>query len=83
MAMQLRKQSFLKIDGSASSVSLEPDFWDALKEIAGERGITPTALLREVDRHRAQANLTSALRLFVLEHFIAKGQNEVRDQAAA
>jgi predicted DNA-binding ribbon-helix-helix protein len=68
--MRLRKQSFVRPDGSATSVSLEPEFWHALREIAIERGTTPTGLLREVDQRRTQSNLTSALRLFVLEHFM-------------
>ncbi|MEZ0219922.1 ribbon-helix-helix domain-containing protein [Tardiphaga sp. 866_E4_N2_1] len=67
-----RKQGLVKADGSKSSVSLEPEFWSALKEIASERGTSPAALVRLVDRNGPQVNLTSAVRLFVLHHFKAK-----------
>ena len=53
-----------------TSVSLEEPFWQALSEIATERGITISALIRSLDAERKQGNLSSALR-FVLEHFRA------------
>ncbi|WP_441280795.1 ribbon-helix-helix domain-containing protein [Tardiphaga sp. 862_B3_N1_1] len=70
--MPPKKQSFKRPNGSTTSVSLEPAFLLAFQEIAAERGVTTTALMREIDQHRSQANLTSALRLFVLDHFIAQ-----------
>jgi predicted DNA-binding ribbon-helix-helix protein len=60
----MRKHS-LVIAGHATSVSLEPEFWDALKEIAEKRGLSLAALVAEIDAGRAE-NLSSALRLFVL-----------------
>jgi predicted DNA-binding ribbon-helix-helix protein len=54
------------IDGHRTSVSLEPEFWTALKEIAAAKGMTLSMLVTEVDRTR-QGNLSSALRVFVLE----------------
>lgn len=66
------EQALIKADGSKSSVSLEPEFWSALKEIADEQGTSPAALVRQVDRNGPQVNLTSAVRLFVLQHFKAK-----------
>jgi predicted DNA-binding ribbon-helix-helix protein len=67
-----RKQSFGRLNGTFTSVSLEEAFWDAFKEIAQEEGISPTKLARRIDRDRVQANLTSAIRLFVLNHFVAR-----------
>jgi predicted DNA-binding ribbon-helix-helix protein len=61
----LRKRS-VTIAGHRTSVSIEAPFWDALKEIADERGLSLNALIAEVDRTRA-SNLSSALRVFVLE----------------
>ncbi len=55
----------VSIDGHRTSVSLEPEFWRALKDIAATRGLTLSALVTEVDRTR-QGNLSSALRVFVL-----------------
>ncbi|WP_441277762.1 ribbon-helix-helix domain-containing protein [Tardiphaga sp. 172_B4_N1_3] len=67
-----RKQSFTRPDGTSTSISLEEAFWEALKEIANEKRISPTDLTRQIDRDRVRGNLTSTIRLFVLEHFIAK-----------
>lgn len=60
-----RKRS-VRIGGHDTSVSLEGAFWDALGEIAGARKISLNALVAAVDRER-RGNLSSALRLFVLE----------------
>ena len=64
------KSSVLKrsivIAGHKTSVSLEGEFWDSLKEIARERGTTLGALVAAIDANRQHANLSSAIRLFVL-----------------
>jgi predicted DNA-binding ribbon-helix-helix protein len=52
-----------------TSVSLEEAFWDGMKEISRERGKTISELVREIDDRRQQGNLSSAIRLFVLDHF--------------
>jgi predicted DNA-binding ribbon-helix-helix protein len=54
------------IAGYKTSVSLEDEFWDSLKEIAGQRGMTVGALVATIDGNRQHANLSSAIRLFVL-----------------
>jgi len=56
----------VRIAGHATSVSLELAFWQALCEIAARRGISLNALLTEIDAGRS-GNLSSAIRLFVLE----------------
>ena len=60
-----RKRSVL-IAGHATSISLEPMFWQALDAAAGERGCTLNALVAEIDADRLLAattpNLTSAIR---------------------
>ena len=55
--------------GHKTSTSLEDPFWYGLKEIADKRGIALGELLAEVDSQRAGLNLSSALRLYVLDHF--------------
>ena len=60
------------IAGHRTSVSLEAPFWDALKEIARARGLSLNALIEEVDGAR-QGNLSSALRIHVLERFKSRG----------
>ncbi|WP_029353110.1 ribbon-helix-helix domain-containing protein [Bosea sp. 117] len=57
------------IAGHKTSVSLEDQFWDALKEIAASRRTTLSELVASIDSGRNQGNLSSAIRLFVLAHF--------------
>ena len=56
-------------NGHKTSVSLEDEFWNALKEIAGKRAIRLSDLVAEVDEQRGDGNLSSALRLFVLDYY--------------
>ncbi len=57
----------LVIAGHRTSISLEDAFWRRLKAIAAERGHSVNALAAAVDAARGEANLSSALRVFVLE----------------
>lgn len=57
------------IAGHKTSVSLEDAFWEALKEIAGARRLTLSDLVATIDSARTQGNLSSAIRLFVLDHY--------------
>jgi predicted DNA-binding ribbon-helix-helix protein len=66
---KIRKRSVL-ISGHSTSVSLEEDFWDALKKIAATRGRSMNELISELDRDRA-TNLSSTIRVFVLREIIA------------
>jgi predicted DNA-binding ribbon-helix-helix protein len=56
------------IDGHKTSVSLEDAFWGDLKEIAHSQQATLSKLVSQIDETRQQGNLSSAIRLFVLEH---------------
>lgn len=60
----LTKRS-VRIAGHATSVALEPAFWDALGMIATRRGQSVSALLSAIDAERS-GSLSSAVRLFVL-----------------
>ena len=55
--------------GHKTSVSLEDEFWKGLKEIAGKRLMTLSTLVDGIDVQRQQGNLSSALRLFVLDFY--------------
>ena len=55
------------INGHKTSVSLEDAFWSGLKEIADAQGTTLSAMVAEIDKKREQSNLSSAIRLFVLD----------------
>jgi predicted DNA-binding ribbon-helix-helix protein len=57
------------IAGHKTSISLEHDFWVGLKEIARSRGMTLSEMAAFIDTERQTGNLSSAVRLFVLNHF--------------
>ena len=57
------------VGGHKTSVSLEEAFWNSMKEISHERSVTLSELVGEIDTNRHQGNLSSAIRLFVLDHF--------------
>jgi predicted DNA-binding ribbon-helix-helix protein len=59
----------VKIDGHTTSVSLEDAFWKALKEIAGGRNMTLAELVTSINTKREHANLSSGIRLFILDYF--------------
>jgi predicted DNA-binding ribbon-helix-helix protein len=62
----------LMISGRWSSVSLEEAFWKGLKGIAGERGLTLSTLVDTINSARHHSNLSSAIRLFVLDYYRTK-----------
>ena len=57
------------IAGRKTSVSLEYAFWQSLKEIASEHDMTPSELVATIDSKRQHANLSSVIRLFVLDFY--------------
>ena len=59
----------IDIDGNKTSVSLENDFWNGLREIARQKNMTTTALIAMIARGRNRNNLSSFIRVFVLDHF--------------
>ena len=54
------------IAGHRTSISLEDAFWNALKEIANDEDLSLATLVAQIDAARGNANLSSALRVFVL-----------------
>ena len=52
-----------------TSVSLEDAFWKGLKDIASDRDMTLSDLIASIDTERAHGNLSSAIRLFVLNYY--------------
>ena len=72
------------IAGHKTSVSLEDAFWGSLKDIASARNLTLSELVASIDTDRRQGNLSSAIRLFVLNHYRTQagggiGSLEARD----
>ena len=62
------------VAGHRTSISLEDAFWKSLKEIAKERGTTLSRLVETIDSKRGEANLSSAIRLFVLDYYRISAQ---------
>ena len=57
------------IAGHRTSISLEPEFWDALREIAASEQKPTQKLIEEIDEARSGEGLSSAVRVYVLEYF--------------
>jgi predicted DNA-binding ribbon-helix-helix protein len=64
----------LVLAGHRTSISLERAFWEALQNIARERQVSIAALVSSVDTERGEANLSSALRVFVLKEAARRGE---------
>ena len=73
------KRSIL-LAGRNSSVSLEDEFWNALKKIAGDRNVMLSELIDGINAQRQNGNLSSALRLFVLEYYRGKAAEKPGDE---
>jgi len=63
MAKDLKRS--LTIAGHRTSLSLEPEFWQALQDVARSEKKTVAALVGEVDRARGTRNLSSAIRIWL------------------
>jgi predicted DNA-binding ribbon-helix-helix protein len=82
------KSSIIKrsvvIDGHKTSVSLEDAFWKSLKQIARAQHETLSKTVAEIDKTRQHGNLSSAIRLFVLDRVRAPDHaNGLQVEAAA
>ena len=62
----LRKRS-VSLSGHATSLALEPEFWDALEAMAAARGLSLAALIIRIDEGRKERPLASACRVAALE----------------
>jgi predicted DNA-binding ribbon-helix-helix protein len=68
MSSTVVKRSIV-IAGHRTSISLEDSFWKALKQIAKHRGETLSDIVAAIDDKRQDGNLSSAIRVFVLDHY--------------
>jgi len=62
------KKRSVKIAGHATSITMEDEFWDALKSIAEKEGRPLATLISGVDAVRGERNLSSALRVYALKN---------------
>jgi predicted DNA-binding ribbon-helix-helix protein len=80
MKSKIIKRSIV-VDGHKTSVCLEDAFWSSLKEIAQAKGATVSQTVTEIDRMRQRPNLSSAIRLFVLDWVRNRtGLTELREE---
>ncbi len=73
----------ISIRGRKTTVSLEDAFWSGLKEIASSRDLSLSATVAAIEAERVHGNLSSAIRLYVLEQFramIGKHGRECQEQ---
>jgi len=69
MKSAITKRS-ISINGHKTSVSLEDQFWSALRAIASARALTVSELIDNINQDRIEgSNLSSALRCFVLAQY--------------
>jgi predicted DNA-binding ribbon-helix-helix protein len=73
MKSLILKRSIM-IAGQKTSVSLEDEFWQALKQIAAGLDIKMAELVHQIGQQREYGNLSSALRLYVLEHYLSRAR---------
>jgi predicted DNA-binding ribbon-helix-helix protein len=66
------KRSF-SIKGHRTSISLESEFWEALRQAASREGVSLAALVAKIDSRRGSGGLSSAVRIWVLEYFRTLG----------
>ena len=71
------------IAGHKTSVSLEDAFWTGLKEIAAKRDLTLSDMVAAIDQDRRHGNLSSAIRLFVLDYYRGGAQHGTRPESNA
>jgi predicted DNA-binding ribbon-helix-helix protein len=66
----------MRIGGHNTSIGLEDAFWQALGEIAVARNLSIPVLVANIDTEREHDNLSSAVRLFVLNYYrrLAEGK---------
>jgi predicted DNA-binding ribbon-helix-helix protein len=70
MKSTVKKRSIV-IGGRKTSISLEDDFWTSLQQIARSRQVTTADLIASLDAARENSNLSSAIRVFILDDYCA------------
>ena len=58
----------VKINDHITSVFLESEFWEELKQISKTKSVSTDQLISQIDQHKIGSNLSSAIRLYVLNH---------------
>jgi predicted DNA-binding ribbon-helix-helix protein len=75
---RVQKRS-VRVGGRKTSLTLEGGFWEGLKEIARERELPLSTLITDIHKQRQHANLSSVIRLYVLDHYCRPAQEKGND----
>ena len=70
------KRSFT-LGGHRTSISLEAAFWEALKQVSRELGMPVARLVQDIDRQRGDSGLSSAVRVWLLHHFMGQRNGQL------
>ncbi|MBR4931835.1 MAG: ribbon-helix-helix domain-containing protein [Alphaproteobacteria bacterium] len=71
----MQKKS-IQLTGHRTSISLEPEFWQALQQIAQQKNTSVRKLIIQIDNTRT-SNLSSALRVYILNKFRQQCENNI------
>ena len=66
--MQNSKKRTVNRDGHITSVFLEKEFWEEIVSLSKQNNTTPDRLISDIDQKKTTSNLSSAIRLYVLNH---------------
>ena len=66
--MQNSKKRTVNLDGHITSVFLEKELWDEIVALSKQNNTTPDRLISDIDQKKTTSNLSSAIRLYVLNH---------------
>ena len=66
-----------------TSVSVEAPFWEALKEIATAQNLSRNKLITRINQERQHANLSSEIRLLVLDHYRRLAEERAAERKGA
>ncbi len=68
------KKRSVNISGHQTSISLEEEFWEALKIIAQIKKMSVAGLIREIDSMDSaiekRSNLSSRIRIYILAYYL-------------
>ena len=68
----MQKISVIIANRHQTSISLEKEFLDELKDIAQHKGQSINQIVTEIDNSRQDKNLSSAIRIYILNHLKSK-----------
>jgi predicted DNA-binding ribbon-helix-helix protein len=78
MTSELTRRT-VRVGRDRCDFAIEDQFWSSLEEIAALQGTTASQLVMRIDQERRGENLSSAIRVYVIDHFMSQAQNPDHD----